>query len=104
MAKGIKIRAKLKNGVTTIKALLKHPMETGARKDKETGDKVPAHFIQEVNCQHNGKDVLTGLWSGGVSKNPYMSFKIKGGNKGDTIILSWKDNKGESDSKETKIK
>ncbi len=104
MAKGIKVRAKLKGGVTTVKALISHPMETGQRKDKKTGNKIPAHFIQEVKCLHNGKDVLTGLWSGGVSKNPYLSFKIKGGNKGDSIQLSWTDNTGGTDSKEVKIK
>ncbi|MCG7936220.1 MAG: thiosulfate oxidation carrier complex protein SoxZ, partial [Candidatus Thiodiazotropha taylori] len=32
MAKSIKIRAKEKGGVTTVKALMTHPMETGGRK------------------------------------------------------------------------
>ena len=32
----IKIRAKESNGVVTVKALMKHPMETGKRKDKKT--------------------------------------------------------------------
>ena len=49
----IKARAKLSDGVTTVKALIKHPMETGLRKDKKTGKMIPAHFIQEVVCEHN---------------------------------------------------
>jgi len=100
----IKVRAKEKSGVTTVKCLISHPMETGLRKDKKTGKKIPAHFIQEVIAEHNGKNVLTALWGGGVSKNPYLSFKIKGGSKGDTVKISWTDNKGESDSIEAKVK
>ena len=48
----IKIRAKESNGVVTVKALMKHPMETGKRKDKKTGDNIPAHFIQEIGRAH----------------------------------------------------
>lgn len=100
----IKIRAKEKDGVTTVKCLISHPMETGLREDKKTGEKIPAHFIQEVVAEHNGKNVLTALWGVGVSKNPYLSFKIKGGAEGDAIRIAWTDNKGESDSAETKVK
>ena len=46
----IKMRPKESNGVVTVKALIKHPMETGQRKDKKTGDLIPAHFIQEVHA------------------------------------------------------
>ena len=104
MAKSsIKIRAKEKGGVTTVKALMTHPMETGGRKDEKTGKKVPAHFIQEVICKLKGATVLSADWSGGVSKNPYISFKFEGGAKGDEIELAWTDNKGNSDSNTGKI-
>ncbi len=99
----IKIRAKASDGVTTIKALIKHPMETGQRKNKKTGKLIPAHYIQEVTCEHNGTAVMTALWGPAVSKNPYLSFKFKGANKGDTVKLSWVDNKGENDSTETQV-
>ena len=39
-----------------------------------------------------------------MSKNPYMSFKFKGAAKGDSLNLSWVDNKGESDSLDAVIK
>jgi sulfur-oxidizing protein SoxZ len=89
--------------VTTVKALISHPMDTGLVKDKKTGKPIPAHFIQEVTCEHNGKNVLTALWGAAISKNPYLSFKFKGAKAGDTLTLNWVDNKGESDSTETKI-
>lgn len=104
MAKSsIKIRAKEKGGVVTVKCLMTHPMETGSRKDSKTGELVPAHFIQEVNCKHGDATLFTAYWSGGVSKNPYLSFKVSGVAKGDEITISWADNKGESDSAAAKV-
>lgn len=105
MAKStIKIKAKAKGDVVTVKALMTHPMETGSRKDKKTGEKIPAHYINEVTCTHNGNTVMSADWSGGVSKNPYVSFKFTGGAAGDEITLAWKDNTGGSDTATTKIK
>lgn len=104
MAKSIKIRAKEKGGETTVKALITHPMETGTRKDKKTGKMIPAHFIQEVVCKHKGNTVMTAAWSGGVSKNPYISFKFSGAAKGDEMELAWTDNQGGGESKSAKIK
>lgn len=104
MAKPVKIKAKIKNGVAQVKALMPHDMETGSRKDPESGEKIPAHYIQEVLCEHNGKVVMTAYWGTGVSKNPYMSFKVKGAAVGDKIKVSWTDNKGEKSEGETVAK
>lgn len=103
MAKStIKLRPKTKKGKVVVKALLTHPMETGLRKNKK-GGKIPAHYIEEVIVEANGKTVLTAQWSGSVSKNPYLSFSYAGA-KGDMIKLTWKDNQGNTDSKEVKVK
>lgn len=104
MAKSIRARASAKGDTTTVKALITHPMETGLRKDKKTGKKIPAHFIQEVVAQHNGTTVMTAQWSGAVSKNPYLSFQFTGGKAGDSLMLSWVDNKGGKDSITAKVK
>ncbi len=105
MAKSsIKIRAKIKKGACEVKALIKHPMETGLRKDKKTGKVIPAHFIQEVTCQHNGNEVLNAVWGGAISTNPYLSFIFDGAKKGDTLTLSWVDNTGAKDSAEDQVK
>jgi sulfur-oxidizing protein SoxZ len=100
----IKIRAKAKDGVTTVKSLISHVMESGQRKDSKTGEKIPAHHVTEVTAEHNGNKVMTANWGGGISKNPYLSFKFKGGASGDTIKISWVDNMGEGDSAEAPIK
>ena len=99
----IKMRAKIKDGVTTVKVLISHPMDTGLQKDKKTGEKIPAHFIQEVVCKHKDNTVMTANWGAAISKNPYLSFNFKGAAAGDTISLSWVDNKGEKDSSDVAI-
>ena len=104
MANSIKVRAKAKGDTVVVKALIKHPMETGLRKDKKTGKVIPAHFIQEVSCKHNGKDVLVAEWGPAVSKNPYLSFSFKGGKSGDAVSISWVDNTGGKDATDAKIK
>ncbi|TVQ87189.1 MAG: thiosulfate oxidation carrier complex protein SoxZ [Chromatiaceae bacterium] len=94
----IKIRANVDDGVTTVRCLMSHEMETGLRKDKKTGEPIPAHFIQNVTAKWNDQVVMTALWSGGVSKNPYLSFKFNGGAPGDQVEISWVDNMGETET------
>ncbi len=103
MAKN-RARATNKGGVTTVKAIISHPMETGLRKDKKSGKKIPAHFIEELTVSTGGNTVLTANWGPAVSKNPLLHFTYKGGKKGDKIIISWNDNKGVKDSIETAVK
>ena len=104
MAKTVKIRAKLKGEVVAVKSLMSHPMETGNRKDKKTGKPIPEHFIEDVDCRHNGETLLTAHLGPSVSKNPYLAFEFTGGKKGDAVQISWVDNKGETGSGEAKIK
>ncbi len=79
-------------------------METGLRKDKKTGEPIPAHFIQEVTAKWKDQVVMTAMWSGGVSKNPYLSFKFNGGEAGDPIEITWVDNMGETETGTAEIK
>lgn len=103
MAKStIKLRTKEKGGKIQVKALITHPMETGLRKDKKTGGKIPANYITEVVVTANGKPVMTANWTGAVSKNPFLSFDYAG-SKSDMVKLTWKDNNGKSDSIEKKV-
>lgn len=103
MAKPVKIRAKLKGEVASIKSLMPHPMETGSRKDPE-GNLVAAHYIETVTCEHNGEVVIVADWGPSVSKNPYFAFEIRSAKAGDTVKVSWTDNLGETSSGETTLK
>jgi sulfur-oxidizing protein SoxZ len=97
-SKSIKLKAKAENGETTVKALIKHPMETGRRKDKASGELVPAHYIKEVTCSYQGEPVLTTEGGPTISKNPFLSFTFTGGAPGEEVKLTWEDNKGDSES------
>jgi len=102
--KSVKIRTKTKGGITTVKALISHPMESGFRKDKKGGF-IPAHYIEEVTCSIEGKAVMTAYWSGGISKNPYVAFQIpEAMGKGKKVMLKWLDNKGGTGQAETDVK
>lgn len=99
----IKIRAKESNGSVAVKCLIKHPMEGGRRKNKKTGKVIPANYITELEAENNGKKVYAAMFSGSVSKNPYLSFKIKA-KKGDTLKIKWLDTSGKTEEQESTIK
>lgn len=102
MAKStIKLRTKEKSGKVQVKALITHPMDTGLMRTKK-GDKIPAHYINEVMVEANGEAIMTANWTGSISKNPFISFDYAGV-KGDMVKLTWKDNEGKSDSLEKKV-
>ena len=97
MATTLKIRAKEKSGEVTVKILFTHPMETGLRKDKKSGEVIPADFIDNVMCEVNGKKLLNSNFSGSISQNPFLSFKYAG-KKGDDITVNFRDNSGNTGS------
>jgi sulfur-oxidizing protein SoxZ len=102
MEANMKIRAKLKGdttsgGVTEVKLIISHPMETGRKKD-DFGVLIPAHFIQLVTATLNDKPVLEMQWGTGISKNPYLTFYLNGAKVGDKIVVNWADNLGKTGS------
>jgi sulfur-oxidizing protein SoxZ len=101
MASKIKVKVKLKGDVAEVKSLMMHPMETGARKDPDSGATIPAHHITELTFLSNGQPVMVVHCSTAVSRDPYFSFSYGGAKAGDTLTVRWVDNKGEGDSVET---
>ncbi|OGT20371.1 MAG: thiosulfate oxidation carrier complex protein SoxZ [Gammaproteobacteria bacterium RBG_16_57_12] len=99
----IKIRAQLKEDGILVKILIDHPMEIGLRRDAQTNQIIPAHFIQELTLEHNDEPVMTAQLGPAISKNPFLSFMIKEGNEGDKIRVSWLDNQGNRGAGETLI-
>lgn len=96
----IKIRSKRFADYTLVRTLIAHSMETGKRKNSDSGEPIPAHFIQTLTLTHNGKRLSECQMGFGIAKNPFFSFKIKQANAGDKITISWQDNLGLSDSKD----
>ncbi len=98
----MRIRANVTGDTTEVRVLMSHEMETGQRKDA-AGKVIPGWFIQNVTATHNSKTVLMAQWGPAVSKNPFLSFKFKGGAKGDKIQITWVDNRGEKRTDEALI-
>lgn len=97
MANSIKARLELAGDVVTVKTLITHPMSI-ERKDPKTGATIAPHFIEEVTCTHGGAPVMVIACGQAVAMNPFLEFQFRGGKKGDPVQLSWRDNKGETDS------
>ena len=98
----MKIRASVVGDVTEVKVLMSHEMETGQRKDTQ-GNVIPAWFIQNVTATYNGNTVLSAQWGPAVAKNPFVSFKFKGGAKGEKVVITWTDNRGDKRTDEATI-
>ena len=102
MADPMRIRVAVRDGVVNVRILIGHEMETGQRKDG-SGNLVPAHYIRNVTATHQGRTVLSAQWGPAVAKNPFLEFSFKGGQKGDKIVVTWEDNKGEKRTDEATI-
>lgn len=96
-----RIKAKLKKGVVTVKAMAKHAMMSydEAKRAKKT-----ANFITYMVAKVNGNIVFEASTSQFLSKNPYLKFSFTGANKGDTLELTWNDLSGATQTSTGKIK
>ena len=97
----MRIKAKVKNGVTTVKAMAKHPM-LSYEEAKKKGKK--ANFITYFVAKHNDEVVYEMSSSQFLSKNPYIKFKFKGGAKGEKVYITWTDLSGKTKTSKGKIK
>lgn len=102
MSEPMRIRATLQGDTADVRILMRHPMETGTRKNGK-GEIVPIHFIQSVIVTHNGKTVLDAQWSQAVSRDPFLGLRVKGAKAGDKITVTWTDNKGDKRTDEATV-
>lgn len=105
MAKKTRIKAKLKKGVVTVKAMANHEMlshQEAKRAKKE------ANWISYMTAKVNGKLVYEVSTSQFLSKNPYMKFSfnadVVGAKKDDKVEITWVDMKGTTQTSTGKIK
>src|SRR3569832_1936157 len=102
MASTIRVRAIASGDATQVQALISHPMDSGFVKDSK-GQLIPAHHIDVVEFEHNGKVEFTCLKGPAVSKDPYVKFSNKSTKKDNKKKKNKVDNKGQSDSSVSKI-
>ena len=101
--KSIKMRAKLKQDVTEAKVMIMHPMETGLRKDRKTGTKIPAHYIRGLAIM-SGSELIVVDTNATMSKNPVISVRFNGGRVGSIVYVAWEDNTGAGSVKSLPVK
>jgi sulfur-oxidizing protein SoxZ len=97
-----KIRATVSGNVADVKILITHPMENGLRKGAD-GKLIPANFIRNLTVSIGGKTFLDAEWGGGVSKDPYLSFRARGVRAGDKVLVAHEDNFGNKGSTEATV-
>ncbi|MEJ8474576.1 thiosulfate oxidation carrier complex protein SoxZ [Roseibium algae] len=99
----VKVPKKASKGeVITLKTLISHPMESGLRKDKKTGELIPRKIINKFTCEFNGQVVFSCDMDPAVSANPYVEFTAKMNESG-TFKFSWVDDDGTVYTQEKKI-
>jgi sulfur-oxidizing protein SoxZ len=96
------IRARFDGERTTLRLLMKHEMESGQRKDG-AGRPVAAWHIQGLSVRLNGRTVLSAQWGPSIAKDPFLQIVLKDARPGDTVAVSWTDNRGESRSDEARV-
>jgi sulfur-oxidizing protein SoxZ len=103
MARETKLRARPQDGFVEVQALVSHPMETGLRKDKATGRTIPAHYVQKMTLEHNGKVVADINLGVAISENPLFGLHLPAAKPGDKLKVSWSDNLGETGEAEATV-
>ena len=99
----VKVPKKAEAGeIVTIKTLISHPMESGQRKDKKTGELIPRQIINKFSAKFNGEDVVSADILPAVSANPYFEFEMKVPESG-TLAFEWIDDDGSVYTTEKKI-
>jgi len=93
-----------KNGdVVKVSFMVMHPMETGLRKDKKTGEFIPADYIKSAKFEYNGKVFTTmNIWET-LSVNPVITTYMKIDGEG-TLKVTFTDSKGTVEESSEDIK
>lgn len=84
------------DGFVQMKGVISHDMDNGMGKDK-AGNPIPAKYISHVTISVDGKVVSEQFWSGGVSKNPYLSVNLGPVKPGAKVRLDYTENTGAKD-------
>ena len=95
MAEPMRVRAVLSGEFVEVKVLMKHRMLSRLSWGTD-GQLILPHFIQTVKGTCNGRPVLHVHFGGSVARDPYFSFRFKGGKRGDKVEISWVDTEGDT--------
>ncbi len=102
-----KVRVKVPKSIAAgeafeVKTLISHRMESGQRKDQNTGELIPRMIINGFVCKYNGDEVFSCDWHPSISANPYMSFYVRATESG-SLDMTWIDDDGNVTEKSVKV-
>ena len=76
-----------------FKAIITHPMETGARRDSKTGQFIPADYIDSLRVLVDGSECFASQLGQNISKHPFVSFVFTRPLQSNQIFrIEWIDN------------
>ncbi|MEM6549808.1 MAG: thiosulfate oxidation carrier complex protein SoxZ [Pseudomonadota bacterium] len=79
--------------VITVKTLISHPMESGQRTNRTTGETIPRKIINKFVATFEGEEIVTVDIDPAVAANPYFEFEMTVPGPG-TIRFEWTDDDG----------
>ena len=82
-----------KGDVILIKTLISHPMESGIRKDKKTGELIPRDIINRFEASFEGEVFFSADIHPAISADPYLAFYFKVPGAG-SFTFKWVDDAG----------
>lgn len=99
----VKVPPKATKGeIIEIKTLISHKMETGQRKNKKTGKKIPRKIINKFSAKFNGKEVFSVDIEPAISANPYIVFPMKAEKSGE-FEFTWTEDGGKTFTAKKKL-
>ncbi len=102
MGEPMRVRAVQNGEWTEVRILMRHVMLSRLTWDA-TGKLIRAHYIQTVRGTCNGRPVLHVNFGGSVARDPYFSFRFKGGKTGDKVVISWVDTENDTRTDEAVV-
>jgi sulfur-oxidizing protein SoxZ len=81
-----------KDEIIEIKALVRHPMETGYRVDS-IGQPIPRNIITLFTVTYGGVEIFRMDMYPAIAANPFVSFAIRASVTGE-FVFTWTDDHG----------
>jgi sulfur-oxidizing protein SoxZ len=75
-----------------IKALVRHPMETGYRVDS-VGQLVPRNILTQLIVTFNGAEIFRMQMQQGIAANPFLSILLRARESGE-LVFTWTGDEG----------
>lgn len=79
--------------VIPVKVLIRHPMETGHRRDR-VGAPIPRDIIHSFRAEYAGHEVFRMDLFPGIAANPYLEFRTVATRTG-PLTCHWEDDGGQ---------